>query len=103
MKLRESLQQLDISSPPEKVAQPMRVRQNGLTGNFYPKKDEETENANEKAEERDEDKDEDEGVGQEAEVENPTNTCCDCWQQYQNSKPAHNCGEVSMPPWQPFI
>ena len=94
VKPRESLQQLDLSSPPEKVAQPMRARQNGLRGNFYPEKDDEAENVNEEAVEQDDDTDEDQGVDQEAEVENP-NTCCDCWQQYQNSKPAHNCGEVS--------
>ena len=34
VKLREGLQQLDLSSLPERVAQPMRVRRKGLTGNF---------------------------------------------------------------------
>ena len=72
VKLREGLQQLDLSSLPETVAQPMRVRQKGLTGNFYPKKDEETENANEESVEQDDDTDEDQGGDQEAEVENAT-------------------------------
>ena len=50
----------------------MRVRRKGLTGNFYPKKDEETENANAEAVAQDDDTDEDQGGDQEVEVENPT-------------------------------